>query len=219
MKKLILAASGMAALGLSMAYATDLPPRQVMPAKAAPVYVAPAPYDWTGLYYGAVVGGGWGRSDFSAPLATGGFGLSGLTASGVLGYNYQVNQIVFGVEGDIGIGNFRGSANCGALTCSTKSDWLATARGRIGYATDRFMPYVTGGAAFGNIRTTVPGLGDSSTNKTGWTIGGGVEAVLFGPWTAKVEYLYVDLGRGGPILGADARYNANIVRVGLNRRF
>ena len=92
-------------------------------------------------------------------------------------------------------------------------------RGRVGYAFDRFMPYVTGGAAFGNIKSTVAGVGSSDETKAGWTVGGGLEAALAGPWTAKVEYLYVDLGRGGSILGADTRFNANIVRAGLNYRF
>ena len=70
----------------------------------------------------------------------------------------------------------------------------------------RFMPYVTGGAAFGDIKTSVTGFGDSNKTKAGWTVGGGVEAAIAGPWTAKVEYLYVDLGRGdSPVLGADRR--------------
>jgi outer membrane immunogenic protein len=56
---------------------------------------------------------------------------------------------------------------------------------------------VTGGAAFGNIKTSIAGVGDASDSKVGWTVGGGLEAAIAGPWTAKIEYLYVDLGNGG----------------------
>ena len=81
--------------------------------------------------------------------------------------------------------------------CETRNDWLATVRGRLGYAAGRFMPYVTGGAAFGNIKTNIAGIGTADQTRAGWTAGGGVEAKIAGPWSAKVEYLYVDLGRGG----------------------
>jgi outer membrane immunogenic protein len=83
------------------------------------------------------------------------------------------------------------------------------------------MPYVTGGAAFGDIKTSLAGFSDQTTTKTGWTAGGGLEAAITGPWTAKVEYLYVDLGRGGSIglPAADASFKSNIVRAGLNYRF
>jgi len=81
------------------------------------------------------------------------------------------------------------------------------------------MPYVTGGAAFGDIKTSAAGFADSNTTKVGWTAGGGLEAALTGPWTAKVEYLYVDLGRGGCIGGSDASLKSNIARAGLNYRF
>ena len=131
-----------------------------------------------------------------------------------------MNQIVLGLEGDIDWSNLRGSAACGGTSCEMRNDWLATIRGRVGYAGwDRFMPYVTGGAAFGNIKTTIAGVGDSSETKTGWTLGGGIEAAIAGPWTAKVEYLYVDLGSGGSIAGSDASFHTNIVRAGVNYRF
>ena len=219
MKKLLLASAGLVALGVAAAAAADLP-RQ-MPAKA-PAYVEPVQmYNWTGLYVGINGGGGWGRSNFSAPFASGDFNVSGGLIGGTIGYNWQMNQVVLGLEGDIDWSNIRGSSGCGAgFNCETRNDWLATLRGRLGYAGwGRFMPYVTGGAAFGNIKTTVSGVGSSDTTKTGWTLGGGVEASIAGPWTAKVEYLYVDLGTGGSVLGSDADFRTNIVRAGLNYRF
>ncbi|HLA21186.1 MAG TPA: outer membrane protein [Pseudolabrys sp.] len=218
MKNFLLAGIGLLALGVASATAADIPRRQAMPAKA-PAYVPPPLYNWTGLYVGINGGGGWGRSDFSAPLASGSFNTSGALVGGTLGFNYQMGQVVFGLEGDIDWSNLRGSGTCAGLSCSVRNNWLGTARGRLGYAIDRFMPYVTGGAAFGDIKTSVAGLGDSRTTKAGWTVGGGIEAAIAGPWTAKIEYLYVDLGRGGSVLGSDAKFQTNIVRAGLNYRF
>jgi outer membrane immunogenic protein len=123
-----------------------------------------------------------------------------------------MGQVVYGLEGDIDWSNIRGSG-------PVRNDWLGTVRGRLGYAIDRFMPYVTGGAAFGNIKNSVDALGSSNETKAGWVLGGGIEAAITGPWTAKVEYLHVDLGRGGSVLGTNARFDANIVRAGLNYRF
>ncbi len=217
MKKLLLASAGIIAFGVASATAADIPRRQAMPARA-PIYVTQA-YNWTGPYVGLYGGGGWGRSDFSPALTTGSFDLSGGVAGGTLGYNYQVGQAVFGIEGDVGWSNIRGSAPCGGTSCETRNNWLGTARGRLGYAADRFMPYVTGGAAFGDIKTSVTGVGSANDTKVGWTLGGGIEAALVGPWTAKIEYLYVDLGRGGSIAGSDAGFHTNIVRAGLNYRF
>jgi outer membrane immunogenic protein len=127
---------------------------------------------------------------------------------------------VFGVEGDVDWSNIRGSSVCGAgFSCETKNSWLATARGRVGYAFDRFLPYVTGGLAVGDIKSSVSGVDSSTNTKAGWALGGGVEYAIAGPWTAKVEYLYADLGRGSSVLGSDTKFNASLVRGGINYRF
>jgi outer membrane immunogenic protein len=217
MKKLLLAGVGVLALGVAMASAADLPRRaHRMPTKAA---MYEPPFTWTGAYVGIYGGGGFGRSNFSAPLASGGFDLSGAVAGGTLGYNYQMGQAVLGIEGDGGWSNIRGSSTCAGLSCETRNDWLATVRGRLGYAAGRFMPYVTGGAAFGNIKTSVATLGSTDTTRTGWTAGGGVEMHIAGPWSAKLEYLYVDLGRGDSLTGSNTKFDTNIVRAGLNYKF
>ena len=81
-------------------------------------------------------------------------------------------------------------------------------------------PYVTGGAAFGDIKNNdCRRRHPRAKPKPAGLLGGGVEAAIAGPWTAKVEYLYVDLGRGASVLGADASFKTNIVRGGLNYRF
>jgi outer membrane immunogenic protein len=217
MKRLLLATTAVLAFGVASASAADLPHRQ-MPAKAV-TYIAP-PYNWTGFYVGINGGGGWGgRSSYSAPFPSGSFDASGGLVGGTIGYNWQMNQVVFGLEGDIDWSNIRGSTTCGATTCSLRNDWLGTARGRLGYGFDRFLPYVTGGAAFGNIHNTIAGVGSADETRAGWTLGGGVEYGLNGPWTIKAEYLYVDLGSGGTVAGSSANFRTNIVRAGLNYRF
>jgi outer membrane immunogenic protein len=109
-------------------------------------------------------------------------------------------------------------------SCETKNDWLGTARARLGYAGwNNLLPYVTGGAAFGNIKGTVGGASVTKTN-IGWTAGAGLEYAFLGAWSAKVEYLYADLGKatcpaGTCTFDTDVKFKANLVRVGLNYRF
>ena len=78
--------------------------------------------------------------------------------------------------------------------CSTENTWLGTARGRVGYAFDRWMPYITGGAAFGDVTANHPGFTGASNTQVGWAAGAGVEFAVVNNWTAKVEYLHYDLG-------------------------
>ncbi len=208
------------------ALAADIPRRE-MPVKA-PVYAPAPPFSWTGFYVGINGGGAWGRSDFDfAGARTGGFDVSGGLVGGTIGYNYQTGPFVLGIEGDINWTSIRGSTPClvGAFSCETKNDWLGTARGRIGYAFDRFMPYVTGGLAVGNIKADIPGLGSGSDTKAGWTVGGGLEYALYGNWTVKAEYLRVDLGTFdcglacGVVTPTNVKFDTNIVRAGVNFRF
>ncbi len=215
MKQFLLASVGLVVVGTVAASAADIPRR----APAPPPVVAAPVYSWTGAYIGINGGYGWGESRFSAPFNTGSFDLSGGLVGGTLGYNYQVGQAVFGAEGDIDWSGIKGSTLCGGTTCETRNNWLSTVRGRLGYSFDRFMPYVTGGLAIGDIENNIAGIGGARDTKAGWTVGGGIEAALDGPWTAKIEYLYVDLGSGGTVFGSDAEFKSHIVRGGVNYRF
>ena len=96
----------------------------------------------------------WGNSDWDAATGSSSHDTSGALVGGTIGYNYQVGQAVFGIEGDIDWTNIRGSSSAVPCTtsCETSNSWLGTVRGRIGYAFDRFMPYITGGVAFGDIK-------------------------------------------------------------------
>ena len=138
--------------------------------------VAPPVYNWTGFYIGINGGGGFGRSAWDT---TGGFNNSGGLVGGTLGYNYQVGQAVFGVEGDIDWANINGTTTSACpLGCKTGDDWLGTVRGRLGYAADRFMPFITGGAAFGDIKTSTPGFAGATQTNVGWTVGAGLEFAI-----------------------------------------
>jgi outer membrane immunogenic protein len=227
MKRLVLASTSALAIVTMMgaANAADMPRRQPAPTKA-PAYVEPY-YNWTGFYAGINGGYGFGSSEWSAPAGTSGFNIDGGLVGGTLGYNYQMGRVVFGLEGDVDWSDIRGStvnAPCLGASCETHNSWLATARGRIGYAFDRIMPYVTAGGAFGDVKMNPAGLASETDTRAGWTAGGGAEFAITGPWTAKVEYLYVDLGKSTCSaascgVSTNVDFNTSLVRAGLNYRF
>src|SRR6185437_491694 len=168
----------------------------------------------------------------SGPVAQG-------TTSGTAGCNYQINNVVLGVEDDIAWINGRGSAhdippfNVRA-TNSIKQDWLDTLRGRVGLAWGRFLLYGTGGAAFTNVGLSVcsPLLCVSDSQiRIGWTAGLGAEwAVWADPartLTLKIEYLHADFGTGlfinppvvvgtSNVVSRNVSLTEDFVRAGVN---
>ena len=173
------------------------------------------------------------------------FDVSGFTAGATLGYNFQTNtNWVVGIEVDIshaGIsGSFSGNLgqpgggtwHCtdpnGQLAvgpCETDVNWFGTVRGRIGYAFNTLLIYGTGGLAYGKVESglkdhEIPSQSEHVSDiNLGWTAGGGVEYAFAPNWSAKFEYLHVDLGwtdRTGHFR-ADAEFD--LVRLGLNYRF
>jgi outer membrane immunogenic protein len=231
--RLLLAGAGFAGLALvsagfaglaTTAQAADIGSRE-LPRPRAPVLVPF--FTWNGFYVGINAGYGFGHSKWTntvTGVSPGNFDMSGALVGGTAGYNLQLGGWLLGIEGDIGWSNIKGSTTTNCIgTCETSSNWLGTARGRFGYAFDRFLPYVTGGAAFGDIKGTSGG--SFSKTAVGWTAGGGIEYAFLYNWSAKVEYLYADLGKatcssacsgGNPI---DVTYSAQIVRGGLNYKF
>ncbi len=238
MKKLVLGATALIAVGVAPALAADL---RAPYTKAPPIAVAPI-YSWTGCYVGIEGGGAWGRSrqtNLAGGIAadiTNTFDLSGGLIGGTVGCNYQVSNFVFGVEGDGSWTNKRGSApdiapfNT-AFRSSTSERSLYTVRGRAGVAFDRILLYVTGGAAAADVGISAVGPGFfGSENQTvwGWTVGGGVEWAFAQNWSAKAEYLHIDFGNPGffnpPPVGFANRLGGihltdDIVRVGINYKF
>ena len=219
-KKLLLGVTALA-LGGAPAIAADMPAR--VPVAKSPPPVA-ALFDWSGFYWGVAGGYGWGDSSHAEPggLANGSFDANGWLLGGTAGYNWQAGHAVFGLEGDWSWANLEGTGASAGGPITTELSWLATARARAGYAVDNYLFYVTGGAAWGKVEAANIGFAGGSDTRLGWTVGGGVETMLAQNWSAKLEYLYVDLGdkntytAAGPV---NVALTSHIVRLGLNYRF
>jgi opacity protein-like surface antigen len=160
-----------------------------------------------------------------------------------LGFNYQVGNFVFGAESDVSWSNAKGATSFSAVdpvsgaysySTSQKLDWFGTLRGRFGFAAgDGLLIYGTGGLAFGRTTDSTSlafaaganYLGSRSSLRVGWTAGAGVEWAFAPNVSAKVEYLYYDLGRQtavglGGAIGAETDTGfdvaGHVVRIGLN---
>jgi outer membrane immunogenic protein len=196
------------------------------PSYKAPAYSEPAYMNWSGFYVGINGGYGFGRSTWDFPVGTTPQP-KGAVYGVTLGYNFQTGTWVWGAEGDIDMSSIKGTTTCGvAGTCETKNDWLGTARLRLGYAGwNNLLPYITGGAAFGDIKATSSTFGSASKTKFGYVFGGGLEYAFYSNWSVKAEYLYASLGDfdcgtscgGTPTDSVD--FKTSIVRAGLNYRF
>jgi outer membrane immunogenic protein len=207
------------AVAAAPAGAADLPRR----GPVAPIPAFAPVYNWTGFYLGVNGGWGFGKSRWDSANS---FSVDGGVVGGTVGYNWQTGQAVFGLEGDLDWSDIKGSTNtfC-AVGCRTSNSWLSTVRGRLGFAFDRVLPFVTGGLAIGDIVAAVPGLPGGDATRAGWTIGAGVEWAFAGTWSLKGEYLYVDLGKfncglncGGATVD-NVSFNTHLVRGGVNFRF
>ncbi len=201
-----------------------------IPARVKPVPYVDVPFSWTGFYVGVNGGYGWGRSSWSDPTVgtdSERFNTNGALFGGQIGYNWQLGNVVFGIESDADWAHLTGSgiggvcvADGGGL-CQTKQNWFGTTRGRIGYAFGRWLPYVTGGAAYGDIKAAQSN-GASATTNLGWTAGGGVEYSIDRNWSAKVEYLHLDLGTADFFSAANGVSKLavpakdDLVRAGIN---
>lgn len=180
-------------------FAADLPARM---GPVAPVAYAPA-FSWTGFYVGGELGWIQTNPRFStgtlllgAPfLVTSASRKDGLTYGFLAGYNYQVGDLVLGVEGDFQgwtVGEIRYTAITGDFL-TAHSKWGGSIRGRLGYAADHALLYVTGGAAFASIETSIPSTGISiggDGTRVGWTVGAGLDYAFTNNWFTGVEYRY-----------------------------
>jgi outer membrane immunogenic protein len=166
-------------------------------------------YSWAGPYLGGNLGYDWG-SVSNNPTKPSGFvgGAQG-------GYNWQTGHLVFGVEGDIEV---TGAEDTFA-PWKFSNPWFGTLRGRAGYAFNNILFYGTAGLAFGELKGQTFGLSESYTT-AGWTLGAGVEFGIAQNWTAKIEYLYVDLAESQfAITGASNGDRFGLVRAGVNYHF
>jgi outer membrane immunogenic protein len=233
-------------------------------------------WSWTGLYAGFHAGWGWAADSTgtaasaftSSPISPFGAATLPLSSSGAvagvqLGYNWQfAPRWVVGIEGDISATGLKttqtasttsGMATCavpgtacGSVTMTQDVNWLASARGRIGYLIGPGLAYVTGGAAFANVgdkanatqvfpvaSTFYPAT--ANTTKPGWVLGAGYEFMLGNDWTLRAEYLHYSFdsvsATTGPVFpgpvavgGLSANYvwsplNIDIMRLGVDYKF
>lgn len=224
MKKLALALASATALISAPALAADL---GRMPVRA-PVAYAPAPgFNWSGCYLGVHGGGGWGDKRWA------GFGshdISGGMAGGQIGCDWQTGTFVFGVEGSASWADLTGShVEVGTgLNDRSRVDFLGTVTGRVGWAWDRTLLYVKGGAAVADdeYRTTTAAgalFNRADHSRWGWLVGAGVEWAFAPSWSAKLEYNFMDFGRenvnftGGFTTAIDQQ--VHVVKAGINYRF
>jgi outer membrane immunogenic protein len=243
---------------------------------ASGAFAAPPLPSWTGFYIGGHAGYSFGSVDgdlaesvlippgpsfvrlpnpVAFPLVQRDLDPKGGLGGFQVGYNYQIDRIVYGLEADLSWTGQRDSfAFSGrrdifntedfiySETLAAKLQYMGTARGRIGYAFGEFLPYVAGGFAWGHMKMDLSWVaaqkpsfcpacatfanasfsGSEAHTLLGWTIGAGFEYAFAERWTAKLEYLYVDLGkesffRGIPS-GGSFGLNDQIVRFGINFR-
>ncbi|MEN5300068.1 outer membrane protein [Brucella sp. TWI559] len=191
-------------------------------------------FSWGGAYVGGEIGWGWAKSkvsawdfaDSSENLNSNGF-LGGVYA----GYNFDMgNNVILGLEGNFNYNDLKKSndyAFKNTLSYTTKSqlEWSGALRARAGYAIDRFMPYIAGGLAFGNIKTSYADSArdfSNSKTKTGWTIGAGVDYAATNNVILRLEYRYTDFGKDNFDFGDTAMRNSvktNDIRIGVAYKF
>jgi len=215
-----------------------------MPIKApinkAPVYKAPRPVleQPTGFYFGGHMGGGWTYNSFSDPTGLFATSLGRSRASTFLGgaqagYNWQFSSHVLGIQGDISFTDLDASTTAPGFpttTVSNNTKWVSTLTGRAGYAWDKSLWYVKGGAAwvrnhYAMSSAAPPFNFTSNQTRSGYVVGGGVEYAIAPNWSAFAEYNYIELsGKNilltdsitGGLAALDVYQNMHLLKVGLN---
>jgi outer membrane immunogenic protein len=242
---------------LAAAFAGSLSSLALADRYGGPVYIPAS--SWAGFYFGGNAGYSWGRAPTDVTFIDNATGvayatvpntpnLDGAVGGLQAGYNWQVDRIVLGAEIDIQKTGERGSATsvcptvCSpngptSATVTPSLEWFQTLRGRVGIISSGVMVYVTGGVAYGDVKTsaTMMGFGNGgapvagnaswSSTKVGWVTGAGLETLFGDRWSGRVEYLYLDLGSVtvasvSPFSGTfSSRVTDSVFRVGLNYRF
>ena len=193
------------------------------------------PYDWSGLYIG--VHAGYADGDYTLFSASGrgpGVDVNGFAGGATIGYNWHVNQWVFGVEADISSGPDGTTAvgtvgpfwSCITGACNADIEYFGTLRARLGIANNNWLFYGTGGFAWGSVDGGIfNSAQQGGGNASGWAAGGGIEYAFNQNWTTKFEILHVDLG--DIPFGVDDILNTpfegdgdfNVFRFGINYKF
>lgn len=226
--RLFAATAAALAISAGSAFAADLGIAPV----AEQLYTTQSAYDWTGFYIG--VNGGYGWSEIKAPVA----GAivrhpEGWTGGAQVGYNYAFDGFVLGAEADLNISDIHKTEVTGGIAKADYSlEYYGTVRARAGYAIDRFLPYVTGGLAYGRFNSAlhIDGVGqitDQDMDHVGWAIGAGAEYAVTDNLSLRAEYLYADFGEEDypnvsgalVITQVPVGLTMHTARVGLNYKF
>jgi outer membrane immunogenic protein len=228
------------------ALAADLPTRKGPPAPA-PMYVAP--FSWTGFYVGGYAGGSFGSVNWTDNYYGGPFygngnsrTISGFTGGGLVGVNYQFQQFVLGIEGEVGY-NGQGSGGLTqtgsfssypyssiSITEKLNDTFVARVRGRLGYAVEpQMLLYVAGGWTYMNTNSSLSGsyyycscgttyYFNASDNKSlnGWNIGVGGEYAFTPNWIARLEYIYDGFSKINYGYNDPTNYFQDSRNVGIN---
>jgi outer membrane immunogenic protein len=232
-------------LAVASALAADLPARET---PNTPAIVSPV-YNWSGFYIGANVGGASDNGTTTNTALSGTFVSSGaaknngVIGGGQIGYNYMLSpNFLIGIEADLEGTSLNGSvlSTDGSNQHTSKLDEFGTVRGRAGITANNWLFYGTGGYAWseGSVTrtqlaavTSVPpipapaGTVETASNtRNGWVVGAGVEWAITPNWTARVEYLYLDLGSVTSVFPISNRpetssLTMNVARVGVNYKF
>jgi outer membrane immunogenic protein len=252
MKKLLLISAAVCSLSIaSPSLAADMP-----------LYVAKAPvpapvFTWTSCYLGGHAGGGWASKDVTdpvqlvqdslsgAPVTTGvttsNVSPTGFVIGGQFGCDYQfAASWVVGIEGAVSASNMKGSTSVAlplgfpgeTALVTARTDFLPSVTARFGYAADRWLLYVKGGAAWAGDKYAVAGAFtgipfdfEGLDSRFGWTAGGGVEWAFSDFWSAKLEYDYYLFGHSNVLMSdatnlvsgpVDFKQSVQIVKFGLN---
>jgi outer membrane immunogenic protein len=214
---------------------------------AAPVLL----YNWTGVYFGVHAGYGWAEKDwtqtassFGLPLDASTVSADGFLAGAQIGFNWQMGQWVWGLEGQWSWTDTDGCGGHGpnfpAYASCSEIDWYATIALRLGFAWNNILLYGKGGVAFAdethhitfNFPPPTVDTNRVSDTRTGWMVGAGIEVGFWQNWSAKIEYNYMDFGSenyaftyipGGSVPGLvenwDVDQRVHVVKFGINYRF
>ncbi|MCC6983462.1 MAG: porin family protein [Bauldia sp.] len=186
------------------------PPQVYVP----PAPVAPAGFDWSGLYAGVEAGYGWGDLEDTGGALGGDIDADGGLAGVFAGYNADLGGYVIGGEVDAlwsGMGGTNGT-NEGEI------NWLSSARVRAGVDVGRILIYGTAGLAVGGVEVTGPGV-DVSNTQVGWTAGGGADVAISDSMFLRGEYQYVDLGSDDFGAAGEVDTTAHTLRAGIGIKF
>ena len=203
-------------LGLAIA-ASALATTQVAAQQASP--------SWNGFYAGLNAGSMFGNTSGSFPGPAGGGGYSGsgigFVGGAQAGYNYLLGPVLLGgdidFQGSTQTQGVTGGGGFGPFSTTERTPWFSTMRARVGYPVGSVMPYITGGAVWG--QRSIDGPISASANYWTWTAGGGIEGLVTERVSMKLEYLYMGTPSTSLLPGASETASNNLIRLGVNYHF